>query len=260
MIRQIIRDRGRWWPWLLLLVLLGGYWLLPIRGRVVVVLGEPVPQPWPQMRLHTPSARPGDPVTLQVTDSVPWANVMLTVDGRPAHLEAWQAGEDGTWHWTWSFTVPESSGYVLTFYHDCDTGCVERGRMVVGQTPPSPPPRRLPTKLGLVFASPTRDWYGRSGWAVDLTYVRSDDAPYWGVDALAERVYRATAQGLRVLVRVDYAPGQSIPPKDDYLALTEYLTYLERLARDDRLRGVYGYFLGSGYNALDANRLAPDRP
>ena len=31
----------------------------------------------------------------------------------------------------------------------------------------------------------------------------------------------------------------------------------QRLARDERLQDVYGYFLGSGYNSLDNNSLAP---
>jgi hypothetical protein len=51
-----------------------------------------------------------------------------------------------------------------------------------------------------------------------------------------------------------------LPPTGDYLALSQYLQYLQRLARDERLRDVYGYFLGSSYNSLGSNTLAPVRP
>jgi hypothetical protein len=77
---------------------------------------------------------------------------------------------------------------------------------------------------------------------------------------LATRVHQARESSLRVLVRVDYAQGQSLPPADDQLALTEYLLYLQRLARDQRLENVYGYLLGSGYNEQGSNAQAPDRP
>jgi hypothetical protein len=117
-----------------------------------------------------------------------------------------------------------------------------------------------PTKLGAVFADPVRDWRGRSGWDVELTYATLAADAFWGIDDLAVRVHDARESGLRVLVRVDYAQGQSIPPADDHLALTEYLLYLQRLARDERLAGVYGYFLGSGFNELGSNSLAPEHP
>ena len=96
----------------------------------------------------------------------------------------------------------------------------------------------------------------------DRTGTRSRASPgdHRGTDDLAAHVRQATAKGLRALVRVDYDQGQSLPPVDDYLALTEYLQYLQRLARDDRLRSVYGYLIGSGYNALGSNSQAPEQP
>jgi hypothetical protein len=110
----------------------------------------------------------------------------------------------------------------------------------------------------VVFASPARDWHNRTGWTVELTYAMQAEKPYWGVDDLAERVQRADVDGLRVLVRVDYDQGQSLPPKDDALALDVYLRYLWRLARDERLRTVYGYVIGSSYNTQSSNSQAPD--
>ncbi|MGC9358460.1 MAG: hypothetical protein ACP5GX_11355, partial [Anaerolineae bacterium] len=118
----------------------------------------------------------------------------------------------------------------------------------------------LPTKLGVVFPNLERDWQGRAGWVVEVTYARRSDQPYWGVDDLAARIAEHTAQGLRVIVRIDYDQGQSIPPTEDYLALTEYLSYVQRLARDERLDEVYAYVIGTGFNALDSNVLSPQNP
>lgn len=251
--------KKRWWiP--LLLALLGGYWLLPISGQVVVIPGgDPSGLLWPQMRLTPASPRPGQEATLRVTDSVPWSYVLLTVDGQPARAERWPSGPDDALVWEWSFVVPEDGTCTLLFYRDCHTGCVERGRMTVGTQQPAAQSQTdpLPTKLGLVFANPERDWRGRSGWDVELTYALMAEEEHWGIDDLAARVHQSTEKGLRVLVRVDYDYGQSLPPAGDYLALTEYLRYLRRMARDERLRDVYGYFLGSGYNSLDNNSLAP---
>jgi hypothetical protein len=258
MMGWIRRELRRWWWILLLLVLLGGYWLLPISGRVVVMPGDGASL-WPQMRLEPASPRPGQEATLRVMDVVPWTYVLLTVNGQPAQSEKWPTDASDTLAWEWTFVVPDEAGYTLVFYHDCHTGCIERGRMVVGTAQPPPPANLVPTKLGIVFANPEREWHGRSGWDVELTYVRLADQEFWGIDDLATRVHQATVKGMRVLVRVDYDKGQSLPPADDYLALTEYLQYLRRLARDDRLRDVYGYFLGSGFNELGSNSLAPER-
>ena len=258
MIRRELRRR-RWL--FLLLVILGGYWLLPISGQVVVIPdGGSKALLWPQMRLEPASPEPGQEVTLWVTDVFPWPYVLLVVNGRPVRRVEWQAHPGGTWTWKWTFVAPDEEAYSLVFYHDCHTGCVERGRMSIGTGQLPTPAGLVPTKLGVVFANPERDWHGRSGWDVELTYARLAEKAFWGIDDLAVRVHQATRKGLRVLVRVDYDQGQSIPPRGDHLALTEYLRYLRRLARDERLRGVYGYVLGSGFNELSSNSQAPERP
>jgi hypothetical protein len=251
----------RWWWVLPILALLGGYWLLPISGQVMWIAGDPSQiSPWPKMHLDPPQPRPGQTVTLQVADVVPWVHVLLTLNGQSIYPQAWPTHAGDALLWRWTFKLDDSAS-TLVFYHDCRNGCVERGRMTLGarEAQPMPSVPLVPTKLGVVFADPARDWHRRSGWDVELTYARLADETFWGIDDLALRVAQANAQGLRVLVRVDYDQGQSIPPTDDHLALTQYLEYLRRLARDERLRGVYGYFLGSGYNGLDSNSLAPDR-
>lgn len=254
--RMLPGLRRRWWALgLAALLLLGGYWLLPISGQVLILPGRGA-LPWPQMRLLDGEA------VLQVTDPIPWTYVAATINGETVRPARWWRGTGGTWTWEWdlgAMDVPE--GATIVFYHDCRTGCVERGRMVTGEgmaEPAAAPSVGPATKLGAVFANPKRDWHGRSGWAVELSYARLAEAGYWGIDALAARVHALAAQNLRVLVRVDYDRGQSLPPSGDYAALSEYLAYLQRLARDARLYGVYGYVIGSGYNAPDANMTAPE--
>lgn len=251
---DFLRWLGRIWPALLIALLLGGYWLLPIRGRVAVLPGGEADLPWPQMQWVAAERR------AIVADSEPWGDVLLTVAGRSAGSASWQAQPGGIWRWEWRIPLTVSVAGPLIFYHDCATGCQERGRLALGDRDRKEADEGVPTSLGVVFADPARDWHGRSGWIVDLTYVRPSEDPYWRADALAERVYAATDKGQRVLVRVDYDRGQTLPPAGDELALAEYLAYLRRLARDDRLAGVYGYIIGSGFNALDANSQAPDRP
>lgn len=266
MINWLGRQLETHWKALLLVAFLAGYWLLPISGQVFVVPGTgPAGSLWPQMRLDPAIPRPGQEVTLRITDITPWAHILATVNGQTFYPEKWWQNRDGTWTWQWALTAADSArafsaeGTLVTFYRDCHTGCIEQSRMVTGH-PATEQPRGLPTKLGIVFASPERNWHGRSGWDVELTYARLAAEPYWGIDDLAARVYRATAQGLRVLVRVDYDRDQSLPPAGDQQALRNYLAYLQRLARDDRLGSVYGYIIGSGYNALDSNALAPAQP
>lgn len=256
------RTGIKWWGWgLLTVVALGGYWLLPISGRIVIETGAPKAETWPQWDLDAPGSRSTDPVALRVTDVQPWTHVIVTVNGRSIAPLEWERNAQNRWTWTWRLDAlgPETRTHFV-FYHDCDTGCIERGKLLMGKPDVIPQAAPLPTKLGVVFADPDRDWHNRSGWNVELTYAQLAEDEYWGIDDLAARVQQATGNGLRVLVRVDYAQGQSIPPQGEHLALSAYLAYLRRLARDARLQDVYGYLLGSGYNSLDANTLAAGHP
>ncbi|MBI3242846.1 MAG: hypothetical protein HYZ49_11185 [Chloroflexi bacterium] len=243
----------------MLAALVFGYWQLPISGQIVVVPGDwRNTNAWPQVRLDPENARPGQRAIALVSDTIPWAYVKLAVAGSEATLEDYEANS-GYGTWRWSFIVPDSAGYEFVFYHDCDTGCIERARVTIGALESrnlTQPAQRIPTKLGIVFAHPERDWHHRAGWDVELTYVMKAESEYWGIDDLAGRVQGATAKGLRVLVRVDYDQGQSIPPANDYLALDAYLDYVRRLARDARLNDVYGYIIGSGYNTKGSNSQA----
>lgn len=249
----------KYWLPLLILLLLVGYWALPISGQVFVLSGEGPGLSWPQFRLESAAPRPGESALISITDVHPWSFVLLTVNGEPARMTHNATQNGNTWTWRWSFTVPEGTGYTLDFYHDCHSGCVERGRFVVGDVLPSQSNITLPTKLGVVLPNPERDWHARSGWVVEIVYAKSVDSRYWSVDDLVMRTSAHLEKGLRVLVRVDYAQQQSLPPLGDYVALSEYLEFLRRLARDARLQDVYGYIIGNSYNSVDSNAMAPEQ-
>lgn len=272
----------RHWWWLALLLFLLLYWQLPIQGTVIISSAPLDLNPqWPQIMLDPATPQPGDEVTVTVVDNTPWTHVRLTVNGAPAIFDSAQTLPGGaTWQWAWHFIMPGAVGNrlsstpvagnpgpLLEFYRDCATGCRLRGQRLlqplIAAQEGLPKASGPPTKLCVDFPDPQRDWHGRSGWAIDLTYAQlaDDDIDrYWSVDELAQRVAQMAGKGLRILVRVDYAKNQSLPPTDDALALAEYLTYLRRLARDERLRAVYGYIIGSGYNTAAANAQRPTKP
>ncbi len=233
--------------------------LLPIKGWVVLTPREAT-LPWPQIALDPPAPQPGDFVRVTVTDITPWAFVQLTVQDQPADVLGSDRRAGGLWTWSWLFTAPEADSYDVLFYRDCHLGCVERGRLTLGRASDANPIAGLPTKLGVVFPSLKRNWHGRAAWVVEVTYAHQAEAAYWGVDDLATRVAAHRAQGLRVLLRVDYDQQQSLPPAGDYIALSEYLEFVRRLARDARLEEVYGFIIGADYNVAEANALAPERP
>ena len=271
MIRQMPALLLDWirriWPLLLILLLLGGYWLLPISGQVVIAPNELLTNSlWPQIRMSPAAPEPGETVTVSVTDRVPWSHVLLAVNGAPALQNGWQEQQTlGVWTWFWSFSMPDAADTEASFYTDCHTGCRLRGRLSLTASKTlaeQTPSLTQPTKLCTVLADPERDWHGRSGWVVDVAYMKlADDLQdtYWSVDSLAARAYAANKQGLRVLVRIEFARQQTLPPDGDYIALSDYLAYVQRLANDQRLQTVDAFIIGSGPNAKDANSLAPDR-
>lgn len=239
------------------------YWLLPIPGQILFAPDNwQQINAWPQVRLNTADLQPGEEASLVLYDTIPWAYVKLIAEDAEGTLRGSELNSaSGVYRWDWSFIVPDTPGYRLDFYHDCDSGCQAWTTVTAGATTSTddntPSVERVPTKLGVVFANPGRNWHNRRGWAVELTYAQLAEEEYWGIDDLAWRVETATEKGLRVLVRVDYGQGQSIPPAEDYLALDEYLSYLKRLARDDRLANVYGYVIGNGFNTEGNNSQSP---
>ncbi|HRA64821.1 MAG TPA: hypothetical protein PL187_02300 [Caldilinea sp.] len=205
-------------------------------------------------------------MTVVVTDRQPWSHVLLTVNGEPALLQGWEEQPLlNTWTWSWNFAMPASASPEVLFYVDCLTGCRTRGRLVLAaseQEVVEAADDLRATKLCTVMADPERNWHNRSGWVVDITYMKlADDRQdsYWSVDALAARVAAAARQGLRVLARKLDAHQQTLPPAQDYIALSDYLAFVRRLATDERLRTIDAFIVGSGPNANSSNQLAPDR-
>jgi len=118
--------------------------------------------------------------------------------------------------------------------------------------------------VGASWYSRTRPRVANPGWDVELLYATttSDGTPIDqaadpnGKNAVAARAAEAHGNlGLRVLVRVDYAQGQSVPPTGDNAARTEYVRFLETICRDDVYRqNVFGYIIGNEFNWRDENR------
>jgi hypothetical protein len=257
-----LTQRSLFWG-LLFLVVVIGYWLIPIPGQVLLVSDDWLEiNAWPQVRITSEELRPGQEASLLIYDTVPWPHVKLLVEGVDGRLEGYeQNASSGVITWEWIFRLPQTAAATLHFYHNCHTGCQPWTSVTIGPAATAvSPPNPIPTKLGVVFPHPKREWHNRGGWVVELTYAQLAEADYWGIDDLARRVQAAQAKGLNVLVRLDYAQGQSLPPPDDFLALDSYLSYAQRLAQDARLQGVHGYIIGSGYNGLGSNSQSPANP
>ncbi len=252
-----MRNRAYLFPALLALGALL-YWLLPISGRLTYV-PESVfsAETYP----HITVEREDEALAVVVRDVTPWTFVRLETDNGSAELV--QHGEqdrNGLWLWRWDVTDTEQVD-ALELFHSCSTGCQAWGSSrSAPEAAPDTTPARTPTKLGVVLANKDRDWHGRQGWDVEITYAKLADEEFWGVDDLANRVRLAQAKGLRVLVRVEYDQGQSLPAPNDAIALDDYLRFAERLARDVRLQQVHGFIIGSNFNTNGGNSQAPDNP
>ncbi len=243
----------------LIAIFSGLYWLLPISGKLAYIPDSlPQTNTWPQISIIN---KTDNELEIIVQDVTPWVFVRLELAGTETTLtEHGSQNADGIWQWKWLVRgTPDST--TINLYHNCDTGCQLWAKAETAVATPIPDTNELvPTKLGLVFANPERDWHGRQGWDIEITYSQLAEERFWGIDDLAQRVQQADKNGLRVLVRVEYDQGQSIPPPDDYAALDSYLLYVRRLARDERLADVYGFIIGSNFNTAGANAQSPENP
>ncbi len=244
-----------------LLLLAVVVWAMPFSGNVFIMFDEPA-QEWPRLYLQPESPRPGEQALLIARDTVPWVHVKLLVNDETEAIFTQAQQTPLGWEWQWRFVAPDTAVYDLILYHDCDRGCREWARKSVSNVVNTAryPAVQTPTKLCTVFPYGGRDWHGRAAWTVELTYAQQADALYWGVDDVARRVAAAAGQGHRVLLRVEYDQGQTLPPPEDEAALTTYLEYVRRLARDDRFREVYAFIIGDGFNSQEHNQQAPDNP
>jgi len=95
------------------------------------------------------------------------------------------------------------------------------------------------------------------GWDVELLFATAIDQvndPN-GRSAVGARATQAKNLGLRVLVRVDHAPGQALPPTGDDAARTEYVLFLQAICQDAVYRdNVFGYIIGNEPNLRAENQ------
>jgi hypothetical protein len=101
-------------------------------------------------------------------------------------------------------------------------------------------------------------WYDISGarectggWDVELLYATGIDQvndPN-GRAKVGGRAARARSLGLLVLVRVDHAPRQALPPTGSEAARTAYVLFLQSICQDAVYRdNVFGYIIGNEPN------------
>lgn len=134
-------------------------------------LGSPERRVASQRRIGTDS----DGIGKFVTDNAAWSHVGLALDGRLARPQDWQENLGGTVTWRWTL-APDALGRTRVFYHSCHTGCVEHARWAgrPGGTAEEAKPLQR-TKLSVVSANPRRNWHGRSGWDVEVTFATLAD-------------------------------------------------------------------------------------
>lgn len=245
---------------LLLVVAVILYVLIPIPG-VVQYRSQPQQNAWPRVTFERvwKAVTNSDMLDIYVEDITPWVYVRLETDEFAAGtlIEHGGFSEEQVWLWHWSIPWDDDITW-LELYHSCHEGCQHWSTLYLRATPPEIelPPVRVPTKLCVVLPNPDRNWHGRQGWVVEITYAALAEGEFWGIHDLVRRVQRHIRNGLLVLVRVEYQQGQSIPPRNNVLQLEQYLRYARQLARDERLRGIYGYIIGSNFNTAASNSLA----
>lgn len=254
---EFLKKTRSLWIGLIAIALLG--LLMPRMGDVTYTSKKQnEAMTWPQF---TVTKTDGDEPTWRVIakDVVPWTHVLLE-NGTDQIVPLEHGGQDRTGAWVWEWILPEGSApFHLQFFHSCEKGCQTWGDAWVSAADPfTITEKTTPTKLGVVLADPERNWHGKQGWSVEIAYADSLEEDYWSVDDLALRVRQLDANGVRVLLRVEFAQGQTLPAPSDYAGLETYLAYIEQLARDVRFDGVYGFIIGSNINAAWANTLATD--
>ncbi|MCZ7668021.1 MAG: hypothetical protein M5U34_12925 [Chloroflexi bacterium] len=138
------------------------YWLLPISGKIAYIPASltankhlATSERHQQRRKRTGNHR---------ARCHPWTFVRLELAGTEATLvEHGSQNAEGVWQWRWQAVgVPEATS--INLYHSCNTGCQlwTKTETAVSATLSAGVSTQLtPTKLGLVFANPERDWHNR---------------------------------------------------------------------------------------------------
>jgi hypothetical protein len=117
--------------------------------------------------------------------------------------------------------------------------------------------------IGAQWTNNSRNWTGpggaKSGSDIQLVYatgiIQATDPN--GTTQVGSRVHGSVSAGRNVFVRVDYAPGQSIPPSGNDSARTSYVTFLQSLCGNSSFSRVFGRIIGNEFNTSIENQTGP---
>ena len=104
--------------------------------------------------------------------------------------------------------------------------------------------------FGGMWLDPERNFHGRTALSIELVYSDHGNA---GVASLASRVDDLLGKQVRVLVRVDKRPGQTIPTEHDFDAKRDYARFIGALGGHPVLRRVHGFIVGNEPNLTSEN-------
>src|SRR5438874_1971871 len=96
---------------------------------------------------------------------------------------------------------------------------------------------------------------GRNALSVELLYAADGDR---GIAAVANRIGELHALGVRVLLRVDQEPGQTVPVEGDFVGKYNFAHFFERLAQDPVISQVAGIIVGNEPNLKAENARGRD--
>jgi len=109
--------------------------------------------------------------------------------------------------------------------------------------------------LGSHFLHPDRFLYGRLSFSVELVYRRNPTGGF-DLNAARDRVRLARGKGAKVALRVDDAPGQSLPVNGDEAGAHAYAQWCQMLATDHIMRDCDWLICGNEPNLVAENREA----
>jgi hypothetical protein len=95
-----------------------------------------------------------------------------------------------------------------------------------------------------------RDLHGRQALSIELLHSVDEER---GIEQLQDRVRQLLDRGVRVLVRVDFRPGQNVPAENDFEARFFYARFFGKLARHPDFGRVHGFIVGNEPNLGSEN-------
>ena len=104
--------------------------------------------------------------------------------------------------------------------------------------------------FGAMWLDTARELKGRNALSVELLYA-CDGEP--GIAQVASRIGELHARGVRVLLRVDLEPGQTVPVEGDFEGKYEFAHFFEKLAQDPIIGQTSGIIVGNEPNLKAEN-------